>query len=41
MGERGTHQELMRARGGYYGMVLRQMEHAGHTAEALGGLTAR
>ena len=24
--ERGTHEELMNARGGYYGMVLRQME---------------
>jgi ATP-binding cassette subfamily B protein/subfamily B ATP-binding cassette protein MsbA len=27
--ERGTHEELMRARGGYYGMVLRQMEASG------------
>ena len=24
--ERGTHEELMQARGAYYGMVLRQME---------------
>jgi ABC-type multidrug transport system fused ATPase/permease subunit len=24
--ERGTHEELMRAGGAYYGMVLRQME---------------
>ncbi len=24
--ERGTHDELMNARGAYYGMVLRQME---------------
>jgi ATP-binding cassette subfamily B protein len=28
--ERGTHQELMDERGGYYGMVLRQMESAQH-----------
>jgi ATP-binding cassette subfamily B protein/subfamily B ATP-binding cassette protein MsbA len=27
--ERGSHQELMRERGGYYEMVLRQMESAG------------
>jgi ATP-binding cassette subfamily B protein len=27
--ERGTHESLMRARGEYYRMVLRQMEHAG------------
>jgi ATP-binding cassette subfamily B protein/subfamily B ATP-binding cassette protein MsbA len=27
--ERGTHDELMSARGGYYGMVLRQMESHG------------
>jgi ATP-binding cassette subfamily B protein/subfamily B ATP-binding cassette protein MsbA len=26
--ERGTHEELMRARGAYHGMVLRQMESA-------------
>ncbi len=26
--ERGTHEELMEARGVYYGMVLRQMESA-------------
>ena len=26
--ERGTHESLMRARGEYYRMVLRQMEHA-------------
>jgi ATP-binding cassette subfamily B protein/subfamily B ATP-binding cassette protein MsbA len=28
--ERGTHDELMGARGGYYGMVLRQMEASAH-----------
>ena len=33
--ERGTHQELMEARGGYYGMVLRQMEVATQQGEAL------
>jgi ABC-type multidrug transport system fused ATPase/permease subunit len=26
--ERGTHEQLMHARGGYYRMVLRQMESA-------------
>jgi ATP-binding cassette subfamily B protein/subfamily B ATP-binding cassette protein MsbA len=32
--ERGTHEELMRARGEYHGMVLRQMEsHGEHVAE--------
>jgi ATP-binding cassette subfamily B protein len=31
--ERGTHQELMEARGGYYGMVLRQMEVATQQGE--------
>ena len=31
--ERGTHQQLMEARGGYYGMVLRQMESAAHQGE--------
>ena len=34
--ERGTHQELMDARGGYYDMVMRQMESDGSGA---GGLT--
>jgi ATP-binding cassette subfamily B protein/subfamily B ATP-binding cassette protein MsbA len=34
--ERGTHDDLMRARGGYHQMVLRQMETAGQdTAEEL------
>jgi ATP-binding cassette subfamily B protein/subfamily B ATP-binding cassette protein MsbA len=33
--ERGTHEELMSARGAYYGMVLRQMESAGENAEQL------
>jgi ATP-binding cassette subfamily B protein/subfamily B ATP-binding cassette protein MsbA len=33
--ERGTHQELMEARGGYYGMVLRQMEVATQQDEAV------
>ena len=33
--ERGTHQELMEARGGYYGMVLRQMEVATQQGEAV------
>ncbi|MFL5613496.1 MAG: ABC transporter ATP-binding protein [Gemmatimonadaceae bacterium] len=33
--ERGTHQELMDARGGYYGMVLRQMESASHQDEGV------
>jgi len=28
--ERGTHDELMAARGGYYGMVLRQVTHQDH-----------
>jgi ATP-binding cassette subfamily B protein/subfamily B ATP-binding cassette protein MsbA len=31
--ERGTHEELMDARGTYYEMVLRQMESAGHSGE--------
>ena len=31
--ERGTHEELMRARGAYYGMVIRQMESAEHDVE--------
>jgi ATP-binding cassette, subfamily B, bacterial len=31
--ERGTHDELMNARGAYYGMVLRQMESDGRKAE--------
>ena len=31
--ERGTHQDLMDARGGYYGMVLRQMEVATQQGE--------
>ena len=34
--ERGTHEELMRARGAYYEMVLRQMmESTGQNAEAV------
>ena len=33
--ERGTHRDLMDARGGYYGMVLRQMESASHDGEAV------
>ncbi|MDQ3949364.1 MAG: ABC transporter ATP-binding protein/permease, partial [Gemmatimonadota bacterium] len=33
--ERGTHEELMRARGTYYGMVLRQMEAASRDGEAV------
>ena len=33
--ERGTHQELMNARGGYYRMVLRQMEVSGENGEVL------
>ena len=32
--ERGTHEELMEARGAYYGMVLRQMESAGEGSAA-------
>jgi ATP-binding cassette subfamily B protein/subfamily B ATP-binding cassette protein MsbA len=32
--ERGTHDELMSARGGYYEMVLRQMESHGETVDA-------
>ena len=36
--ERGTHDQLMRARGAYHGMVLRQMESHGQTVdEAWGG----
>jgi len=31
--ERGTHEQLMQARGAYHGMVLRQMESEGHDAE--------
>jgi len=31
--ERGTHEELMRARGVYHDMVVRQMETAGHEGE--------
>jgi ABC-type transport system involved in cytochrome bd biosynthesis fused ATPase/permease subunit len=30
--ERGTHEDLMRARGEYYGMVVRQMESHGEYA---------
>ncbi len=33
--ERGSHEELMRARGGYFEMVLRQMESAGESVEEL------
>jgi len=33
--ERGTHQQLMDARGGYYSMVLRQMESAHQGEEVL------
>ena len=33
--ERGTHEELMTARGAYHGMVLRQMESHGHEGEEL------
>src|SRR5216117_3442902 len=33
--ERGTHEELMTARGAYHGMVLRQMESDGRSAEAV------
>jgi len=33
--EHGTHEELMRARGAYHGMVLRQMESPGEPAEEL------
>ena len=33
--ERGTHEELMRARGAYYHMVLRQMESAGGNGDGL------
>ena len=33
--ERGTHEELMNARGGYYGMVLRQMESHSPDGEAI------
>jgi len=31
--ERGTHEQLMQARGGYYRMVLRQMESSGENGE--------
>ena len=31
--ERGTHEELMAARGGYYGMVLRQMTAQNHNGD--------
>jgi ABC-type multidrug transport system fused ATPase/permease subunit len=33
--ERGSHDELMNARGGYCRMVLRQMEISGENAEPL------
>ena len=33
--ERGTHEELMLARGMYYEMVLRQAESAGESVEAV------
>jgi ABC-type multidrug transport system fused ATPase/permease subunit len=33
--ERGTHAELMQARGSYHAMVLRQMESARHNEEDL------
>ena len=33
--ERGTHEELMAARGMYYEMVLRQAESAGESVEAV------
>lgn len=33
--ERGTHEELMKARGAYHGMVLRQMESHGHDGEGV------
>ena len=33
--ERGTHEELMSARGAYHGMVLRQMESHGHEGEGV------
>ena len=36
--ERGTHDELMEARGTYYDMVRRQMESDGHGGEAKGEL---
>jgi ATP-binding cassette subfamily B protein/subfamily B ATP-binding cassette protein MsbA len=35
--ERGTHEELMRARGGYHGMVVRQMESHDQGVEAAWG----
>jgi len=35
--ERGTHEELMEARGVYHGMVLRQMESDGRDADGLWG----
>jgi ABC-type multidrug transport system fused ATPase/permease subunit len=33
--ERGTHDELMTARGTYYEMVMRQAESAGESVEAV------
>jgi ATP-binding cassette subfamily B protein/subfamily B ATP-binding cassette protein MsbA len=33
--ERGTHEELMAARGGYHAMVVRQMESHGHDGDEL------
>jgi ABC-type multidrug transport system fused ATPase/permease subunit len=33
--ERGTHDQLMLARGVYYDMVMRQMESAGHDDAAV------
>jgi ABC-type multidrug transport system fused ATPase/permease subunit len=34
--ERGTHEQLMSLRGGYYSMVLRQMESLGENVVAEG-----
>ena len=33
--ERGTHEDLMAARGAYHSMVLRQMESAVETGDAV------
>jgi ABC-type multidrug transport system fused ATPase/permease subunit len=33
--ERGNHDQLMQARGGYYQMVIRQMESHGRDGEEL------
>jgi len=37
--ERGTHEQLMQARGEYHAMVMRQMDASQHKEEAVWALT--